>query len=158
MFRMVATMCTIKGYIQILLIIIAILAIHRQKIKYCAHTEAVSRYRDCKKQSPPPPPPFLVSKHILLFVLSLDWPSPPPPRRKKRLIEGNAKCRHLKKFTCKGQVFICMRRRTPYPPPLTHCIRVYKSWTREKIWGATVYKAGSKIPTWLTVSPAYKLC
>jgi hypothetical protein len=37
-------------------------------------------------------------------------------RRKFRLIESNAKCRHLKKFTCKGtlqQVFICLR-----PPPL----------------------------------------
>ncbi len=26
----------------------------------------------------------------------------PPERRKLRLIESNAKCRHLKKFTCKG--------------------------------------------------------
>ncbi len=39
------------------------------------------------------------------------------------------------------------------PPPLTHCIRVYlftqgrgggESWTREKVKGATVHKAGSK--------------
>jgi hypothetical protein len=70
-----------------------------------------------------------------------------------------------KKLTCKGtvrQVFICLRPRTPYPPPLTHCIRVYgyvlytyllreggegESETREKIRGATVNKAGSKIPT-----------
>ncbi len=45
-------------------------------------------------------------------------------RRKIRLIEGNAKCRHLKKLTCKvtlRQLFICLRLRTPYPP-LTHCI------------------------------------
>ncbi len=44
-------------------------------------------------------------------------------RRKIRLIEGNAKCRHLKKFTCKGtlrQVFICLRS----PPPYTLYIRV----------------------------------
>ncbi len=44
-----------------------------------------------------------------------------PPRRKIRLIEGNAKCRHLKKFICKGtlrQVFICLRLRTPPPQPL----------------------------------------
>jgi hypothetical protein len=44
-----------------------------------------------------------------------------------RLIKGNAKCRHLTKFTCKGtlrQVFICLRPRTPYPP-YTLCIRVY---------------------------------
>jgi hypothetical protein len=42
-------------------------------------------------------------------------------RRKIRLIEGNAKCRYLqKKITCKGtlrQVIICLRTRTPYPPP-----------------------------------------
>ncbi len=38
------------------------------------------------------------------------------PRRNIRLIEGNAKCRHLKKLTWKGsgrQVLICLR-----PPPL----------------------------------------
>jgi hypothetical protein len=37
-------------------------------------------------------------------------------RRKIRLIESSAKCRHLRKFTCKGtlrQVFICLR-----PPSL----------------------------------------
>ncbi len=42
-------------------------------------------------------------------------------RRKIRLIEGKAKC-HLKKLACKGilrQVFICLRPRTLYPPPLT---------------------------------------
>ncbi len=36
--------------------------------------------------------------------------------REKTQRKGNAKCRHLKKFTCKGtlrQVFICLR-----PPPL----------------------------------------
>jgi hypothetical protein len=49
-------------------------------------------------------------------------------RRKIRLIEGSAKCRYLKKLICKGtlrQVFIYLRPRTPYTPPLTHCIRVY---------------------------------
>jgi hypothetical protein len=95
-----------------------------------------------------------------------------PPSGKIRLIEGNAKCRHPKKLACQGtlrQVFICLRPRTPYhppPPPITHCKRVYitvylilqgrggrrESWTREKWRGATVHKAGSKIPTWLTVS------
>ncbi len=42
-------------------------------------------------------------------------------RIKIRLIEGNAKFRHLKKFTCKRtlrQFFICLRPRTTYPPPL----------------------------------------
>jgi hypothetical protein len=50
-------------------------------------------------------------------------------RGKIRLIEGNAKCRHLKKLAFKGtlrQVFVCLRPRTQYPyPPLTHCIPVY---------------------------------
>jgi hypothetical protein len=52
--------------------------------------------------------------------------------KKIRFIEGNAKCRHQKKFPCKGtlrQVFICLRPRTPYiytsiPLPL-HTVRVY---------------------------------
>jgi hypothetical protein len=52
------------------------------------------------------------------------------PRRKIRLIEGNAKCCHLKKLTCNGalrQVFICLSPGTPNPPPPpTHCIRVYR--------------------------------
>jgi hypothetical protein len=41
-------------------------------------------------------------------------------RRKIKLIEGNAKCRHLKKLTYKGslwQVFICLRPKNPIPPP-----------------------------------------
>jgi hypothetical protein len=45
-------------------------------------------------------------------------------RRKLRIIEVNEKCRHLKKFTCKGtllQMFTCLGPETPYPP-LTHCI------------------------------------
>jgi hypothetical protein len=25
------------------------------------------------------------------------------------------------------RVFICLRPRTPYPPPLTHCVRVYST-------------------------------
>ncbi len=88
--------------------------------------------------------------------------------RKIRLIEGNANCCHLKKLTCKGtllQVFICLRPRTPCTP-LTNCKRVYsifftqgrgeaESWTKEKVRGTTVHKAGSKISTWLTVSPVY---
>jgi hypothetical protein len=41
-------------------------------------------------------------------------------RRKLRLIDDNATYRHLKKLTCKvtlRRVFICLRPRTPYPPP-----------------------------------------
>ncbi len=73
--------------------------------------------------------------------------------RNIRLIEGNAKCCHLKKLTCKGtlgQVFICRRPKTPYPPPpytLYTCIQYNYSYreggkgescTREKGRWATV--------------------
>ncbi len=64
---------------------------------------------------------FLLLSKANLTVFSLK-------RRKIRLIESNAKFRHLTSLTCKGtlrQVFICLRPRTPYPPPLTHCIHVY---------------------------------
>jgi hypothetical protein len=41
-------------------------------------------------------------------------------RKKIQLIEGNAKCRHLKKLTWTSrQVSICLRPRTPYLPPYT---------------------------------------
>ncbi len=59
---------------------------------------------------------------------------------------------------------------TPYPPPPLHTVYVYTcilihtgkggrggELTREKVRGATVHKAGSKIPTLLTLSPVYKL-
>ncbi len=53
-------------------------------------------------------------------------------------------------------------------PPATHCLYVLyfdtekglregRRWTREKVRGAIVQKVGSKIPTWLTVSPASKI-
>jgi hypothetical protein len=70
-------------------------------------------------------------------------------RRKIRLVEDNAKCRHLKFFTCKGtlrQVFIFMRKRTPPPPP-PHYTQGGGIRTREKVKEAKVHKAGSKIPT-----------
>ncbi len=97
---------------------------------------------------------------------SIDW-----IRRKIRLTKGNSKCPHLKKLTCKGtlrQVFISRRpRNRTYSPE--HTVYVYTvfsvhihtgrggggNW--EKVRGATVNRAGSKIRTWLTVSPAYKL-
>ncbi len=60
-------------------------------------------------------------------------------------------------------LFICLRPRTPYPS-FTHCTYTCiqytyshweggrgQSWTREKVREATVHKAGSKIPTRLTV-------
>ncbi len=79
-------------------------------------------------------------------------------------------------------MFFCLRHKTPYPyfaagvslseaqnpiPPPLHtvvytCIQYNyshreegrgESWTREKVRGATVHKAGSTIPTWLTESP-----
>ncbi len=68
-------------------------------------------------------------------------------------------------------MLICLRPRTPNPPFHTVCIRVYsihihtgkgggggrESSTRKKVRGATVHKAGSKMPIWLTLSPLYKL-
>jgi hypothetical protein len=58
-------------------------------------------------------------KSLKLLLLAQDL-------RKVRLIEDNAKCRYLKKLTCKGtlrQVFICLRPRTPYTP--LHTVYVY---------------------------------
>ncbi len=61
--------------------------------------------------------------HIYAFCMCS---VPPMPmnlwlhHKKIRLIEGNAKCRHLKKLACKGtlqQVFLCLKARTPIPPP-----------------------------------------
>jgi hypothetical protein len=88
-------------------------------------------------------------------------------------IDTKAKCRHLKNLPVKGFCGRCLSVRGPlpssdpiHPPPPTHCIRVHciithtgkrggGELTREKVRGATVHKAGSKIPTWLTVSPVY---
>ncbi len=78
-------------------------------------------------------------------------------------IDTKAKCRHLKKLTCKGDfaagVYLC---EAPSPPMTTYplllqtvmyaCILVYlftqeggggEKWTRDKVRGATVQKAGS---------------
>ncbi len=83
-------------------------------------------------------------------------------RRKIRLLECNAKCRYLKKLTCRGtlgQVFYLSEApslpMTPYSP-LTriHVENVYLftqvRWgrgvelTREKVRGAIIHKAGRK--------------
>jgi hypothetical protein len=129
----------------------------------------------------------------------------PSDRRKIRLIESNAKCRYLQKFTSK-RTFVTVSEGPPllsfslgwwrsnyvgsesgqkqsvkllqnmvsnttqYPPPPSkpHTVCIYYTlslgrgegwgrWTREKVRGAIVYKAGLRIPTWLTVSPVYKL-
>jgi hypothetical protein len=45
--------------------------------------------------------------------------------RKKRLIEGNAKCRHPKNLPVKGGIYLSEAQNPIPPPPLTHCIRVY---------------------------------
>ncbi len=75
-------------------------------------------------------------------------------------IDTEAKCRHLKTFTCKEiltQVLICLRPRSPYHP-LTHCIRVYTVYLftrgragrggnlnqRRRCEGKTVHKLGRK--------------
>jgi hypothetical protein len=90
----------------------------------------------------------------------------------------SAKCRHLHKFTCKGtlrQVFICLRPRTPYPPPKYCSVYVYTVYLfiqgrglggggelnqreGERATGlSTDHKAGLKIPTRNWLSPVYKL-
>ncbi len=60
-------------------------------------------------------------------------------------------------------MFICVWGPQPHTTPHTLCTCTQytyshrkeggESWTREKVIGATVHKAGWKIPTWLTVSP-----
>jgi len=67
-----------------------------------------------------------------------------------------------KKLTCKGDFAagVYLSEAQNPIPPLTYCIRVYsilihtgkggrgeERGTREKVRGATVHKAGSKIPT-----------
>ncbi len=113
---------------------------------------------------------------LLLQPLADGWettPSYSPPPTIGWWLRTNTILLYLKKLTCKRisrQVFICLRPRTPYPPPL-HTVYVYTvqctyshkeggrggSWTREKGRGGTVHKDGSKLPTWLPVSPVYKL-
>jgi hypothetical protein len=48
-------------------------------------------------------------------------------RRKIRLIESNAKCRHLRKLPCKGTLrhVFYLPEAEPHTPHLTHCICVY---------------------------------
>jgi hypothetical protein len=76
-----------------------------------------------------------------------------------------------KKLTCKGtlrQVLICLRPRTPYPPPLHH-VYVYAVYTyshrewgevgrvepERRLEGLQLTNLGRKIPTWPAVSPVY---
>ncbi len=85
-------------------------------------------------------------------------------RRKIRLIEGNAKCRHLKNWSVKILCGRCLSVWGPgdhtLPPLHTASILIHtrkmgrgESRTREKARSATVHKAGSKILTWLTFYP-----
>ncbi len=83
------------------------------------------------------------------------------PRSRIRRIEGNAKCRHLKKLIGTGtlrQIFIFLRTK-PHTPPLTLCTRVYVKYTytgkegggradpKKRLEGHEFTKTGSKIPT-----------
>jgi hypothetical protein len=69
-------------------------------------------------------------------------------------MKANAKCRHLKKLASKGtlpQVFICLRPRNPYPLTTYTVYSIFIHTGKvggrvEKVKGATVQKAGSKIP------------
>ncbi len=90
-----------------------------------------------------------------------------PMRRKIRLIEGNAKCRHLKKLTCKGTlrlVFICLRPRNPYLPPLQtvylyllYSILIYtgkgggESWNQKRFIYRILARHGC-LPVWLVAA------
>jgi hypothetical protein len=109
---------------------------------------------------------------LKLVKLCISWSC-----RKIRLIEGNAKCRHLKSLLLKGLFGRCLSVWGPEPhtPPnpytLYTCIQYTysayshteggggKSWTKDKVRGATVHKAGSKIPTILLfqVFPVFKV-
>ncbi len=114
--------------------------------------------------SPPPPP---LSKAFPPTVSNCSY------HGLINYIDTKAKCHHLNKnLPVKG---LCVRFLSVWGPihsydpipPLTYCIWVYcklnhtgkggggKRWTREKVRGATIHKAGSKIPTLLTVSPVY---
>ncbi len=112
---------------------------------------------------------------IINFTGGRSLNSIPPYHGLINYVDTKAKCCLLKKLTCIGtlrQVFRCLR-----PPPLLwpHSRSPYKlytcklytyshrergrgeRWTREKVRRAIAHKAGSEIPTWLTVSPVYKL-
>ncbi len=87
---------------------------------------------------PPPPPPFCP----LVQILVADYD--PWDRRKIRLIESNAKCRYLKKLTCKGtlrQVFYLSEApfppMTPYSPPAytLYTCKQYSYSHRERVGG-----------------------
>ncbi len=78
-------------------------------------------------------------------------------RRKIRLIEGNPKCRHLKKFTCKGTCGRCVSVWGPEPhtpPPYTlYTVYLFTQGGKGEGGGrvgpertvATIHKSGSKI-------------
>jgi hypothetical protein len=122
----------------------------------------VLNYKFKGKERSAPPPPSQSCNQASCSSMRVSC-------RKIRLIEGNAKCRHLKNLTVKVLCGRCLSIWGPGPPnplPLTNCIRVYsklihtgkggESWTREKGRGERVHKAGSKIPTLMFVSLVYK--
>ncbi len=101
------------------------------------------------------------TEYIILGITEVRYPIP-----KIILIEGNAKCRHLKNWHVKGLCGRCLS--VWCPEPLTHytcTLYTYSHmeggrgeiWARGKGRGAKVHKAGSKIPAWLTVYPVYNL-
>jgi hypothetical protein len=78
----------------------------------------------------------------------------------ERLIEGNAKCRHLRRIYLERDFAagVYLSEAHNPIPPLTHCIRVYsilihtgkgerESRTREMGKGASLLKDGTKIAT-----------
>jgi hypothetical protein len=98
---------------------------------------------------------YTVYMHTQNIIAGNQW------TKKMGLIEGNAKCCHLKNLPVKGLCGRCLSvwGAEPHAPlPTVYVYTVYlftrgggESWTREKVRGATVHKAGSKMSTWLTV-------
>ncbi len=81
---------------------------------------------------------FVLSRSILFYktaACNLGLPlADSAPRRKIRLIDGNAKCRHLKVLTCKGALrqvlYNCLEAQNPIPPLQTLYVYTVYLFTR----------------------------
>ncbi len=99
---------------------------------------------------------------LLRFRVEFNWPL------HVERSDSHAKCRLLKKLTCKGTLGRCLSVWEPQIPPYALYMWIQYTYshreggrgergTREKVRGETLHKGGLKIPTWLTVSAVYKL-
>jgi hypothetical protein len=68
-------------------------------------------------------------KRAMIGGQSLVWKEENVSKREEcSAKEGKSGSEVFRKLTCKGtlrHVFICLRPRISYPPPLVHCMRVY---------------------------------